>query len=312
MAIPIAVFLFLFLFASIAAFGYKHYLKPTRIVQQLGGRAELPGFEFQIPGAPEQPKRLAQILGNIGGIFPVSPQEIEFTRKMLQSAGFRKDFAVKAFYGVRLLAIAGCVVLAILLRDQITDNPVLRVVIVAAGGALGFYGPGYGLEHLIKRRRRRIRIALPDVLDLLVVCTEAGCALDLAILKVSDELGPVHPDICEELSLISLEMLAGKARMEAMRNFAARTGDAEVKKLVAVLVQTDKFGTSVSDALRTQSDFLRTRRRQESEEKAGKVGVKLVFPIFFFCLPSLFIVTAGPGILQLVKNLFPMMKQFHS
>jgi tight adherence protein C len=311
MAIPIAAFLFLFLFALIGIFGHKHYVRPTRIVQQLGGRAEQPGYDFQIPGAAEQAKPVTRFLGSIGSFFPVSPMEIDFTRRLLHSAGYRKDFSVPAFYGIRALSIAVCVILAVLLRDQITDNPVLRIVVVGAGGALGYYGPGIGLEQLIKRRRLRIRKALPDVLDLLVVCTEAGCALDSAILKVGDELENVHPDICEELSLISLEMLAGKARMEALRNFATRTGDPEAKKLVAVLVQTDKFGTSVSDALRTQSDFLRTRRRQESEEKAGKVGVKLVFPIFFFCLPSLFIVTAGPGILQLVKNLFPMMKQFH-
>jgi tight adherence protein C len=311
MAIPIAVILFLFLFTLIGVFGHKHYVKPVRMVEQLGGPAERPGFGFQILGGSEQPKRLAQVLGNIGGIIPISPREIEFVRKMLYSAGFRKDISVQVFYGIRALAIVVFVLLAIVFRDRITENPVLRVALVGAGGALGYYGPGFGLEHLIKRRRKRIRIALPDVLDLLVVCTEAGCALDLAIVKVSDELGSVHPDICEELSLISLEMLAGKARMEAMRNFATRTGDSEVKKLVAVLVQTDKFGTSVADALRTQSDFLRTKRRQESEEKAGKVGVKLVFPIFFFCLPSLFIVTAGPGILQLIKNLFPMMKEFH-
>ena len=311
MAIPIAALLFVILFLLIGLFGHRHYVRPTRIVQQLGGRAEQAGYEFQIPGASEQPKAVTKFLGSVGRIFPVAPLEIDFTRKMLQSAGYRKDYSVAAFYGIRAISIVVCVLLAILLRDRMSDNPVVRIVLIGGGGALGFYGPGLGLERLIKRRRTRIRKALPDVLDLLVVCTEAGCALDLAILKVSDELVNVHPDICEELSLISLEMLAGKARMEALRNFATRTGDPEAKKLVAVLVQTDKFGTSVSDALRTQSDFLRTRRRQESEEKAGKVGVKLVFPIFFFCLPSLFIVTAGPGILQLVKNLFPMMKEFH-
>jgi tight adherence protein C len=310
-AIPIAALLFVILFLLIGLFGHRHYVRPTRIVQQLGGRAEQAGYEFQIPGASEQPKAVTKFLGSVGRIFPVAPLEIDFTRKMLQSAGYRKDYSVAAFYGIRAISIVVCVLLAILLRDRMSDNPVVRIVLIGVGGALGFYGPGLGLERLIKRRRTRIRKALPDVLDLLVVCTEAGCALDLAILKVSDELVNVHPDICEELSLISLEMLAGKARMEALRNFATRTGDPEAKKLVAVLVQTDKFGTSVSDALRTQSDFLRTRRRQESEEKAGKVGVKLVFPTFFFCLPSLFIVTAGPGILQLVKNLFPMMKEFH-
>jgi tight adherence protein C len=311
MAIPIAILLFVFLVASIGLFGHKYYVKPVRVIAQLGRPSEQQGVEIHAPGTGDQPRPVTKALGSIGGLFPISPGEIDLTKRKLHAAGYRKDFSVAAFNGIRAVAILVGVILAILGRDSITDNPVLRIVLVAAGGALGFYGPSLGLDRLISKRRTRIRKALPDVLDLLVVCTEAGCALDLAILKVGEELVAVHPDICEELSLISLEMLAGKARMEALRNFATRTGDPEAKKLVAVLVQTDKFGTSVAEALRTQSDFLRTRRRQESEEKAGKVGVKLVFPIFFFCLPSLFIVTAGPGILQLVKNLFPMMKQLH-
>jgi tight adherence protein C len=160
---------------------------------------------------------------------------------------------------------------------------------------------------LVKRRREKIRFSLPDVLDLLVVCSEAGCGLDQAIVNVSRELKTVHPPVADELALVNMEIMAGKSRADALRNFGRRTGEDEVKKLVAILVQTDRFGTSVSEALRTQSDFLRIRRRQEAEERAGKVGVKLVFPIFFFCLPSLLVVTAGPGMLQLFHNLFPAM-----
>jgi tight adherence protein C len=118
----------------------------------------------------------------------------------------------------------------------------------------------------------------------------------------------VHPAICDELALVNMEIMAGTSRAEAMRNFARRTGEEEVKKLVAILIQTDRFGTSVAEALRTQSDFLRVRRRQEAEERAGKVGVKLVFPIFFFSLPALMIVTAGPGLLQVFTKLLPAMR----
>ncbi len=310
MAILVASFLFFILFLLIAVFGHRHYVKPTSLVQQLGGRFEAAGNILGLPNA-DHLGPLAGLFGRVGKMLPVSQPDVTLTRRLLTAAGYRKDSSVWVFYGVRIICAICCVLLAIFFRETITDNPVLRIVFVCAGAALGYFGPGFGLEHLITRRRERIRLSLPDVLDLLVVCTEAGCALDLAILRVSKELVAVHKDICEELSLISLEMLAGKVRVEALRNFAMRTGDAEAKKLVAVLIQTDKFGTSVSDALRTQSDFLRIRRRQEAEERAGKVGVKLVFPIFFFCLPSLFIVTAGPGILQLVKNLFPMMKEFH-
>jgi tight adherence protein C len=180
-----------------------------------------------------------------------------------------------------------------------------------ASAGMGYFLPAFFLGRLVKRRREQIRFALPDVLDLLVVCSEAGCGLDQSMVNVCRELKVVHPAIAEELSFVNMEIMAGKGRADALRNFGRRTGEDEVKKLTAILIQTDRFGTSVSDALRTQSDFLRIRRRQEAEERAGKVGVKLVFPIFFFCLPSLLVVTAGPGMLQLFNNLFPMMKQMH-
>jgi tight adherence protein C len=160
-----------------------------------------------------------------------------------------------------------------------------------------------------QQRQEIIRLALPDALDLLVVSVEAGLGLDQAIQHVARELQVSHPQLSEELSLITLEMRAGKRRADALRNFAERTGESEVRKLVAILVQNDRFGTSMGESLRTHSDFLRTRRRQEAEERAGKVGVKLVFPIFFFILPSMLIVSAGPGLLQIFKYLFPMMKQ---
>jgi tight adherence protein C len=126
---------------------------------------------------------------------------------------------------------------------------------------------------------------------------------------VGRELAVSHPLLSEELSLVTLEMRAGKRRAEALRNFAERTGEPEVRKLVAIMIQNDRFGTSMGESLRTHSDYLRTRRRQEAEERAGKVGVKLVFPIFFFILPSMVIVAAGPGLLQIFKDLFPMMKK---
>jgi tight adherence protein C len=138
---------------------------------------------------------------------------------------------------------------------------------------------------------------------------EAGLGLDQAIQHVGRELQQSHPQLSEELSLITLEMRAGKRRSDALRNLADRTGEPEIRKLTAILIQNDRFGTSMGDSLRSHSDFLRTRRRQEAEERAGKVGVKLVFPIFFFILPSMMIVAAGPGMLQIFKYLFPMMRQ---
>jgi len=142
-----------------------------------------------------------------------------------------------------------------------------------------------------------------------VVSVEAGLGLDQAIMNVSRELLTTHREISEELSLVNLEMRAGKRRADALRNLADRTGEPELRKLVSILIQSDRFGTSMGESLRTHSDFMRVRRRQEAEERA-QGRVKLVFPIFFFILPSMMVVAAGPGLLQLFKHLFPMMKDF--
>jgi tight adherence protein C len=144
----------------------------------------------------------------------------------------------------------------------------------------------------------------------MVVSVEAGLGLDQAIQYVAKELVQTHPDISEELQMVNLEIRAGKRRVEALRNLAERTAEAELRKLVAILIQTERFGTSIADSLRTHSDFMRVRRRQEAEERANKVGVKLVFPIFFLIMPSMLVVAAGPGLLQIFKTLIPMMKSF--
>ena len=190
-----------------------------------------------------------------------------------------------------------------------SDLP-LQMVIVAASAVVGYLLPSLVLEQLIEHRQETIRFALPDVLDLMVVCVEAGLGLDQAILTVARELQTTHPMLCNELSLVNLEMRAGMRRAGALHNFSERTGEKEVRKLVAILIQTDRFGTSIADALRTHSVFLRKRRRLEAEERAGKVGVKLVFPIFLFLLPSMLVISAGPGLLLVFKTLFPMMRNF--
>jgi tight adherence protein C len=164
------------------------------------------------------------------------------------------------------------------------------------------------LERRINKRRERLRLSLPDGLDLMVVSVEAGLGLDQAVQNVSRELTLAHPELSEELGLVTLEMRAGKRRAEALQNLAQRTGEPELRKLTSLLIQSDRFGTSMAEALRTHSEFMRTRRRQDAEERAAKVGVKLVFPIFFFILPSMLVVAAGPGLLQVFKYLFPMMK----
>jgi tight adherence protein C len=174
----------------------------------------------------------------------------------------------------------------------------------AVGALLGFLIPGVILNRLIEARRKAITNGLPDVLDLLIVCLEAGCSLDQAIVKATEELSLTYPALAEELKMITTETRAGKPRIEAFKNFEARTRNDDVRSLVAMLVQTDRFGTSVSQALRTFAEVARTKRRQRAEERAAKVGVKLVFPLVLFLFPALYAVTLGAAVVQIVNVFF--------
>jgi tight adherence protein C len=311
MGLLIVLALFLALGSLVFFFGYLHYVKPSRLLDQL---ATTTSDAIPSPLTATKPKSdfsFAKLLAPLGNLIPMSAQDTAVVKQDLTSAGIRASSAVAVFAGLKIVLAAVLFLIAVALRGHLTSNPMLRVIAPVALGGIGYMMPGFLLGRLIKRRHSQIRYSLPDVLDLLVVCTEAGCGLDQALVNVSRELKHVHPAVADELALVNMEMMAGKGRAEALRNFGRRTGEDEVKKLTAILIQTDRFGTSVGEALRTQSEFLRIRRRQEAEERAGKVGVKLVFPIFFFCLPSLLVVTAGPGMLQLFHNLFPIMSSFH-
>ena len=178
-----------------------------------------------------------------------------------------------------------------------------------AGAALGYLLPSMALGRMAKRRQHRIRLSLPDALDLLVVSVEAGLGLDQAIQRVGEELAFAHPDLSDELRLINLELRAGKARAEALHNLADRTGVDDIASLVAMLVQTDKFGTSVAQSLRVHSETLRTKRRQRAEEAAAKTGVKMVFPLVFCIFPAIWVVTIGPAAIKFVQVLIPMAEE---
>jgi tight adherence protein C len=306
MALLAAFVIFLALVGVVFAFGYSHYVKPARLIDGLAARSEV----MAAPAAQLKPKRefsFASCLEPVGNLLPVSPQDAAGWRERLGAAGFRSSSALPVLYGAKLILAATLALVGLLVRDSLFTQTMARLAAPLAAGIAGYLLPGMILGRLVKRRRSQIRLALADVLDLLVVCTEAGCGLDQAIVNVSRELKEVHPAIAEELSMVNMEIMAGKSRSDALRNLGRRTGEEELKKLSAILIQTDRFGTSVSDALRTQADFMRVRRRQEAEERAAKVGVKLVFPIFFFCLPSMLVVTAGSGMLQLFRGLLPLM-----
>jgi tight adherence protein C len=185
-----------------------------------------------------------------------------------------------------------------------------KLLAVVAAVGFGFWIPSEYVKVSARRRQRAIQKGLPNALDLMVVCVESGLGLDQAILQVAKELQHAHREVSEEFGLVNLELKAGKRRMEALRNLTERTDVEELKKLVAVLIQADRFGTGIAQSLRGHADFMRVQARQAAEEKAAKLGVKLVFPIFFCILPSLFVVTVGPVGVRIVRELVPMIEGF--
>ncbi len=308
MAILISVVVFAGLLAFILYLGYRFYARPGRVYEQLGGPATLTLPSVERPDG--ELSVVVSLIEQLGHAIPVNDDDVSVVRADLIAAGYRSESAVWVYFGLRAVSVVVLLALAVVLRSAITSNPVLSIVIPVAAGFAGWFGPSFVLDHLITARQERIRDGLPDALDLIVVCVEAGLGLDQAMQHVARELMDVHPDISQEIEIVNLEIRGGKRRMEALRGLSDRTGEPELSKLVAVMIQTDRFGTSIADSLRTHSDFMRVRRRQEAEERAAKIGVKLVFPIFFLILPSMLIVVAGPGLLQVFKYLFPLMRQF--
>lgn len=304
----LAAFLFVLLMAVISSYGYRAYVRPARIYDRVGGVAETSADSETVAVKPRDV--VVRVFEQIGEQIPLSPADQNETKRDLTMAGFRSDGAIKIFFGIKVIFCIVMFVFSLMIHRHVTDNPVLRIVFLVAGTALGYYAPGMYLDKQVKQRQKKLRLSLPDALDMMVVSVEAGLGLDQALQYVGREIGESHPELSDELELVGLEMRAGKRRSEALRNLADRTGEGELRKLVAILIQTDRFGTSMGESLRTHSDFMRLRRRQEAEERAAKVGVKLVFPIFLFILPSMMIVAAGPAMLKLFSDLFPLMQNF--
>lgn len=259
-------------------------------------------------GEPVEKKpRFKAVMGalkRLGEKAPRSSKELGTIRARLVQAGFRRDDALTIFFGVR---IAVALLMFVFLSSPWVGRPNLAMAM--GGAALGYLLPSMGLARLAKRRQHRIQLALADALDLMVVSVEAGLGLDQAISRVAAELEFAYAELASELKLINLELRAGKPRAEALRNLADRTGVEDLTSLVTMLIQTDKFGTSVAQSLRVHSETLRTKRRQRAEEAAAKTGVKMVFPLVFCIFPSIWVVTIGPAAIRFVKVLFPLMEQ---
>jgi tight adherence protein C len=241
---------------------------------------------------------------------PMMPQtEVEQSalKTKLANAGFRSDAAPMVYSGIRLaslLTFFGLSVIAFVPGRPLNWGTLQWVVIFTG---VGFYLPSLVLWWLRRKRQEEIFLSLPDALDLLVVCVESGLGLDAAMRKVCDEMSEHAKVICEELSLANFQLQMGRPRREVLHDLGVRTGVDDVRSLAAILIQADRFGSSIAQALRVQSDSMRTRRRQLAEEKAAKTAVKLIFPLVIFIFPGIFVILVGPAAITMVRDMFPMM-----
>ena len=295
--------IFIVVAIAVSVVGMRMWVQPKEAIERVTGVA------MDIPDtAPKHPSLVFhELVQKLGDVLPASPKDVSIMQRRLIKAGLRGPNALKIFYGSKVFfGVVVPVVMSLLVAGSPADASNKFVAVLAAVAA-GFFGPNEYVNILSKRRQKEIQRGLANGHDLLVVCVESGLGLDQAILQVSKELEHAHPEICEEFMLVNLELKAGKRRVEALRNLAERTSVDDLKKLVAVLIQADRFGTGVAQSLRQHADFMRVHARQVAEEKAAKLGVKLIFPIFFCILPSLFLVTVGPMAVKIVRELGPMM-----
>jgi tight adherence protein C len=237
-------------------------------------------------------------------VLPKSQAEVSIARQRLISAGYRRESTVKMLYGFKVVVPLVLALLA-LITGIGSFNPLL-VYVLALG--LGFLLPDFWLSRRIKKRQKRIRLGLPDVLDLLIICIEAGLSLDQATARTAKELSQAQPELCDELGVVVLEQRAGRPRADCWRNMAERTGVDSVRNLVSMLIQSEQLGTSIARTLRIHSDTLRVQRVQAVEEAAAKLTIKLLFPLVFFIFPSLFLVVLGPAFISMMQGFSDMNK----
>jgi tight adherence protein C len=239
------------------------------------------------------------VVERFDAVIPKSKAEVSITMKRLTRAGFRNESAVKLFYGSKvLIPLFLC---AIVLVSGLGKHNALFMYGAALG--LGFLGPDFWLGRRIKARQYKLRKGLPDVLDLLIICIEAGLSLDQATARASQELVKAQPEMCEELTMVVLEQRAGRPRSEAWKHLADRTDLDCIRSLVSMLIQSEQLGTSIGKTLRTHSDTMRVQRVQSVEEAAAKLTIKLLFPLVLFIFPALFVVVLGPAAIQIIGTL---------
>jgi len=277
----------------------------TQVAGRLSRMIEPQAIVAEDKFAVKQKERVGNWLVSLGKLLPAaSGTQRTRAQLMMMRAGFRSQDAIQVVRGVKLLL--PIVLVSLVLITGIYHYSPIFIVLGALG--VGFILPEFWLNLRIKARQQRLRVALPDGLDLLVICVEVGLGLDQALLRVAQELKIVHPELSEELTLVNLEMRVGKTRIEALRELGRRTGLDDLKTLVAMLIQTERFGTSVAQSLRVHSDELRTKRRQRAEELSAKTTVKMVGPLVFFIFPALLVVILGPAVITMMRQLLPALK----
>jgi tight adherence protein C len=293
-----AGFTFLFIFLLIASGGLILFYREAMIERISSVITPRPKQGSLRETIEQTGATLGSMVERFERVLPKSTAEMSVVQQRLVRAGYRDDSAVKLFYGAKVIVpIILCIVA--FMSGAGSYSPFFAYL-VALG--LGFLLPDFWLGNRISARQSRIRRGLPDVLDLLVICIEAGLSLDQAVARTAEELKLAQPVVSDELDIVVLEQRAGLPRADAWKHFAERTNVESVRNLVSVLVQSEKFGTSVAKTLRIHSDTLRTQRRQTVEEQAAKTTVKLVFPLVLFIFPSLFLVTLGPAAITVMES----------
>lgn len=305
-----------FVFVLAASFGLYGYLAVREDIRTWRRRADQTGAIALNPGPDTWlalwQQKLTEFLKRVGAATkPKDDAEISAVRKRLVTAGYRRAHAPLLFYGVKLLCALVLLIVASLIPLSVLGFPATTKLLLfyTVGASAGYYLPNLWLSMTIRERQEKLRLAVPDSLDMLVVCVEAGLGLDMAVARVGDEIKFTHKELGEEFHLLALELRTGVNRQDALRNLAQRTDLEDLKTLVALLVQTDRFGTSIGQALRVHADSMRVNRRLRAEAMAAKLPVKLLFPLIFFIFPSLFIVILGPAAIKIVRVLFPMARQ---
>lgn len=275
----------------------------TERLKQMNEGATVVGAVSLAEDRPQVSDLAERFATPISRLVPPSAIEARKIQKQLMQAGFRSENSVIIYRALQLISLVmfpGVTAFACALTGRSSSNAMLFILFAFV---VGFFLPRFLLTRLIKARQQRVRWGLADALDLMVVSIEAGLGLNAAMLRISEELKDVHPDISGEFELANLEIRVGRERDEALRNLAERTGVDDLRSLIAMLIQADKFGTSIARAVRVFSDSLRTKRRQRAEQAAQKAAVKLLFPLACFLFPTLFIAILGPAALNLMDTL---------